>query len=77
MPGLGSRLGTVHVDLPEQGHLVSKLAEPHAQQQAVESMVALHLLLEGYFGAGKKAHCHIRFSDGRETPREKVELRRH
>jgi hypothetical protein len=48
-----------------------------ARQQAVESMVALHLLLEGHFGAGQKAHCHIRFSDGRETPRERVELRRH
>jgi hypothetical protein len=27
------------------------------------------LLLEGHFGAGQKAHCHIRFSDDRETPR--------
>ncbi len=37
-------------------------------------MVALHLALECYFGAGKKAHRHIRFSDGSKPSREEIEL---
>ena len=42
-----------------------------------DEAVALYLALECHFGAGTKAHCHIRFSDGSKTSREKVELRCH
>jgi hypothetical protein len=68
------RVRAIHIDLPETSHLMSKLTELHARQQPAKRMVALHLALECYFGAVKKAHRHIRFSDGSKPSREEIEL---
>ena len=75
--GVVMHVRAIHVDLPESSHLISKFTELHARERAAKRMVALHLAIECHFGAGKKAHRHIRFSDGSKTSREKVELRCH
>jgi hypothetical protein len=61
--GVVVRVRAVHVDPPESSHLISKFPELHVWQQPAKGMLALYLALECHFGAGKKAHCHIRFSD--------------
>jgi hypothetical protein len=60
-------VGLIRVDLPEPSHLLPKLPEPQARQEAAKGMVALHLLFERHLCAGKKTHCDVGFSDCSEA----------
>ena len=57
------RIAFVQIDLPESGHLLPSLSEPKARHNATKNVATFRLLIKGNLGTGKKAYCHIRFSD--------------